>query len=54
MTIKEKTRTKIKYEKNEDIIKVKGKLSLLNDTQVMVDNTIIHIDSIIKLAKYPF
>jgi hypothetical protein len=54
LAIKDNTRTKIKFKKNEYIIKAKGKISILNDTQVMVDSNIIHIDSIYKMGKIPF
>jgi hypothetical protein len=54
MAIKENSRTKIKYLKNNEIEKAKGKLKILNDSQIMLDSNIIHIDSIYKIGKIPF
>lgn len=54
ISIKESARTKVKYKKNEDNIKVKGKLIILNDSQIMLDSNIIHLDSINKIGKIPF
>jgi len=54
ISIKEGTRTKVKYQKNEDNIKVKGKLIILNDSLIMLDSNIIHKDSIYKIGKIPF
>ncbi|MCC6721071.1 MAG: hypothetical protein IT243_02635, partial [Bacteroidia bacterium] len=38
MTIKENTRSKVKYFNNAEIEKVKGKLIILNDSQIMLDS----------------
>lgn len=54
ISIKEGTRTKVKYKKNEDNIKEKGKLIILNDSQIMLDTNVINIDSIYKIGKIPF
>jgi hypothetical protein len=54
ISIKEGTRTKVKYHKNEDNFKVKGKLIILNDSLIMLDSNIIHKDSIYKIGKIPF
>lgn len=54
MTIKENTRSKVKYFNNAEIEKVKGKLIILNDSQIMLDSIVIHLDSINKIGKISF